>query len=147
MIIDFDNTGNTAYMLGIALSNSVLDYTITNENQIDKDWDGEWFARTSENDENWYSEFFIPWNMVPMNKQEGEQRIIGISVSRMIEHLGLGIGYPAVSFQREKFLSVLHQIEVVQSNPSSLDFFPYTCLLYTSPSPQDQRGSRMPSSA
>ena len=106
-------------MLGIALSNSVLDYTITNENQIDKDWDGEWFARTSENDENWYSEFFIPWNMVPMNKQEGEQRIIGISVSRMIEHLGLGIGYPAVSFQREKFLSVLHQIEVVQSNPSS----------------------------
>ena len=24
---------------------------------------------------------------------------------------------------------------------------PYTCLLYTSPSPRDQRGSRMPSSA
>ena len=126
VIIDFDNTGNTAYMLGVALSNSVLDYTITNENQIDKDWDGEWFARTSENDENWYSEFFIPWNMVPMNKQDGEKRIIGISVSRMIEHLGIGIGYPAVSFQREKFLSVLHQTEVVQSNPSSLDFFPYT---------------------
>ena len=126
VVIDFDNTGNTAYMLGIALSNSVLDYTITNENQIDKDWDGQWFARTSENEENWYSEFFIPWNMVPMNKQDGEQRTIGISVSRMIEHLGLGIGYPAVSFQREKFLSVLHQIKVVQSNPSSVDFFPYT---------------------
>ena len=29
-----------------------------------------------------------------------------------------------------------------------LDFLmPYTCLLYTSPSPRDQRGSRMPSSA
>ena len=25
--------------------------------------------------------------------------------------------------------------------------FPYICLLYTSPSPRDQRGSRMPSSA
>ena len=25
--------------------------------------------------------------------------------------------------------------------------FQYTCLLYTSPSPRDQRGSRMPSSA
>ena len=26
-------------------------------------------------------------------------------------------------------------------------YHPYTCLLYTSPSPRDQRGSRMPSSA
>ena len=28
-----------------------------------------------------------------------------------------------------------------------LALLPYTCLLYTSPSPRDQRGSRMPSSA
>ena len=28
-----------------------------------------------------------------------------------------------------------------------LNEFPYNCLLYTSPSPRDQRGSRMPSSA
>ena len=30
-------------------------------------------------------------------------------------------------------------------NPDTLNF--KTCLLYTSPSPRDQRGSRMPSSA
>ena len=30
-------------------------------------------------------------------------------------------------------------------NPVNISF--YTCLLYTSPSPRDQRGSRMPSSA
>ena len=30
---------------------------------------------------------------------------------------------------------------------SSLDALPLGCLLYTSPSPRDQRGSRMPSSA
>ena len=28
-----------------------------------------------------------------------------------------------------------------------LDYMVYICLLYTSPSPRDQRGSRMPSSA
>ena len=34
------------------------------------------------------------------------------------------------------------------SNMELLDFNPLTtCLLYTSPSPRDQRGSRMPSSA
>ena len=30
---------------------------------------------------------------------------------------------------------------------SILGYNPYDCLLYTSPSPRDQRGSRMPSSA
>ena len=126
VVVDLDNTGNTAYMLGIALGKSVLDFTITNENQIDGDWDGQWFADTSETEENWYSEFFIPWDMAPMNKQEGNSRTIGVSVSRMIQHLGIGIGFPGASFQRSKFLSVLHKVKVVQANPKSLDFFPYT---------------------
>jgi len=125
VVVDFDNTGNTAYMLGIALGKSVLDFTITNENQINGDWDGQWFAETSENQENWYSEFFIPWNMVPMNKQDGDNRTIGVSVSRMIEHLGKGIGFPAATFMRSKFLSILHKVDVIQANPKSLDFFPY----------------------
>ena len=126
VVVDLDNTGNTAYMLGIALGKSVLDFTITNENQIDGDWDGQWFADTYETEENWYSEFFIPWDMAPMNKQDGDSRTIGVSVSRMIQHLGIGIGFPGASFQRSKFLSVLHKVEVVQANPKSLDFFPYT---------------------
>ena len=61
-----------------------------------------------------------------MNKQDEEKRTIGVSVSRMIQHLGIGIGFPAASFQRSEFLSVLHKVEVVQANPKSLDFFPYT---------------------
>ena len=64
--------------------------------------------------------------MAPMNKQDEEKRTIGVSVSRMIQHLGIGIGFPAASFQRSEFLSVLHKVEVVQANPKSLDFFPYT---------------------
>ena len=35
----------------------------------------------------------------------------------------------------------------VQVSHVSVDAFIRTCLLYTSPSPRDQRGSRMPSSA
>ena len=35
------------------------------------------------------------------------------------------------------------KILVVPQNPNDLNY----CLLYTSPSPRDQRGSRMPSSA
>ena len=125
VVIDFDNNGSTGYMLGVSLSNSLIDYTITNENQVDKDWDGEWFARTSESDENWYSEFFIPWTMVPMSQQEGEKRTIGFSVSRQIRYLGNYVAFPKVTPQRPKFLSKLHKIQVVKSNPSRVDFFPY----------------------
>ena len=35
----------------------------------------------------------------------------------------------------------------VDQNMGKRVFYPYFCLLYTSPSPRDQRGSRMPSSA
>jgi hypothetical protein len=124
VVIDFDNNGNNAYMLGVSLSNSLIDATVTNENQTDKDWDGEWFAKTSESDENWYSEFFIPWTMVPMGQQEGEQRTIGVSVQRYISYLGIEVMFPSISPNRPKFLSELHKIKVVKTNPSRLDFFP-----------------------
>ena len=45
-----------------------------------------------------------------------------------------------ISFQREEPVSSWNQ-----QNPAEYGF--YSCLLYTSPSPRDQRGSRMPSSA
>ena len=39
------------------------------------------------------------------------------------------------------------QISVSHATPWANPDTPYNCLLYTSPSPRDQRGSRMPSSA
>ena len=43
-----------------------------------------------------------------------------------------------------KLASIWAQILMLKSG---YDYAPYICLLYTSPSPRDQRGSRMPSSA
>ena len=37
--------------------------------------------------------------------------------------------------------------DIINGNPSKIISEYVTCLLYTSPSPRDQRGSRMPSSA
>ena len=44
----------------------------------------------------------------------------------------------------DETVSAFGQIDTVVCNAASN---PYFCLLYTSPSPRDQRGSRMPSSA
>ena len=40
-----------------------------------------------------------------------------------------------------------HAVEIDLMEPLDPDGRPRVCLLYTSPSPRDQRGSRMPSSA
>ena len=44
--------------------------------------------------------------------------------------------------QKRKAFHILNRMESVGGEINA-----YTCLLYTSPSPRDQRGSRMPSSA
>ena len=125
IVVDFDNKANTGYMLGVSLSDALIDLTITNENNLDGDWNGEWFAKTSETEENWYSEFFVPWTMVPMNEQEGEKRTIGLGVSRQVRYLGEWFASQKSNTSRQKFLSKLPKIQVFKSNPTRLDFLPY----------------------
>ncbi len=125
IVVDFDNKTNTGYMLGVSLSDALIDYTITNENNLDGDWNGEWFAKTSETEENWYSEFFVPWTMVPMNEQEGEKRTIGLGVSRQVRYLGEWFASQKSNTSRQKFLSKLPKIQVFKSNPTRFDFLPY----------------------
>ena len=125
ILIDFDNKANTGYLLGVSLSDALIDFTVTNENNLDGDWNGEWFAETSEAEENWYSEFFVPWTMVPMNEQKGEKRTIGFFVGRQIRYIGEWIGSAKTSTSRQKFLSQLPKIQVFKANPTQLDFLPY----------------------
>ena len=125
IVVDFDNKANTGYMLGVSLSDALVDVTITNENNLDGDWNGEWFAKTSETEENWYSEFFVPWTMVPMNEQEGEKRTIGLGVSRQVRYLGEWFASQKSNTSRQKFLSKLPKIQVFKSNPTRFDFLPY----------------------
>ena len=57
------------------------------------------------------------------------------------------IGYAITNIKEKVFLlrtdpqSLVYELEQVQT------MGPYTCLLYTSPSPRDRQKSRMPSSA
>ena len=45
------------------------------------------------------------------------------------------------------FSDTLETVSVFNKDLKKIDNQPRSCLLYTSPSPRDQRGSRMPSSA
>ena len=77
-------------------------------------------------------------------------RIVGEVLGKYHPH-GDSSVYDAMVRMAQPF-SMRYQLIDGQGNYGSVDGDPpaamrYTCLLYTSPSPRDQRGSRMPSSA
>ena len=53
-------------------------------------------------------------------------------------------GHPYLTVTQDDIANISAKIEKV---PQAFDALSIFCLLYTSPSPRDQRGSRMPSSA
>ena len=82
------------------------------------------------------------------------------------EMAGLNVGYVAFNVEkkplnnakvrqairyalnREAYINSIYKGHAeVAKNPIPPTIWSYNCLLYTSPSPRDQRGSRMPSSA
>ena len=80
-------------------------------------------------------------------------RTVGVSLARkkaqlyyyLFTLIGIGLGF-VVSIIIEKPRYILYFI-VIALGLYVYSRFLKTCLLYTSPSPRDQRGSRMPSSA
>ena len=69
------------------------------------------------------------------------ERFVGLSYASMAAELEAQFGQPLP----DGLLAAV-QSETMERFPSELEEVP-GCLLYTSPSPRDQRGSRMPSSA
>ena len=50
LFVDFDGDGRNGYNFMVALSDSIADGDLTNENQFNADWDGDWRHAVSEDD-------------------------------------------------------------------------------------------------
>ena len=86
------------------------------------------------------------------SESRAEQAGLGVSMigsffmMLVVLVLALPIGV-AASIYLEEFAPQNKFTDLIEVNISNLAAVPSICLLYTSPSPRDQRGSRMPSSA
>ena len=63
LIIDFDANANIGYEFTVSLGDSLRDAIWVNENDISENWDAIWEAKTSQAQNNWYAEYFIPWGL------------------------------------------------------------------------------------
>ena len=66
VMIDFDGDGRTGYSFTIASTGGIADAIISNEQEFNDDWDGNWRHAVGEYDGGWTAEFLIPWHIAPM---------------------------------------------------------------------------------
>ena len=83
-------------------------------------------------------------NSVYLSQDPSEFSVVGIAIDKqdkVIQFVAeLGIDFPIMIGQSEAY-------DIMKTLGNEALTLPYTCLLYTSPSPRDKRQSRMPSSA
>ena len=84
----------------------------------------------------------------PTGKDQDVNKIVDVASGD--DQTDLGIGVFVDYFVTPEFTvsgTVGYTNQLADTNPERIPEVSYSCLLYTSPSPRDQRGSRMPSSA
>lgn len=139
--VDFDGDGRSGYNFVVTLAGDIGDTTIANENQFNDDWDGDWLRATAQDEEGWSAELLIPWHVAPMAQARDGRRTIGLSLDRVVGHSNTRYGWPTVSWNEPRFLSVLEKIEVPAFEQSLLAITPYVSGL------QDQVDGRFRSTA
>jgi len=129
VMLDFDGDHRIAYDFTISITDGITDSIITNENNFNDDWDGNWRHSVTTDDEGWTVEVLLPWHLAPM-RQAGDTRTLGIYVDRVIGSTGERAGWPWASFERPRFISDFAPIEVKNYNQSLLAITPYVSGLY-----------------
>ena len=123
--IDFDGDSLQAYDFTVSLGGSLWDSVYTNADQGDSDWDADWVAVTSEGENGWYAEIFIPWSVTPMKKQVGEVRKVRLAAWRQAYEISRAFSTARSNPYRSQFLSYFKDYKFKKVDVGRVDFFPY----------------------
>ena len=128
IMIDFDGNATVGYEFSVTLGDTLRDAIVTNENEMSDSWDAIWYAKTYQTKSAWFSEFFIPWEVAPMNVVEGKKREVKATFVRRHHKENRFYNVPGLWAEQSPFLSRFSSIKV--DNPSTIktsrvDYFPY----------------------
>lgn len=130
VFVDFDGDGRTGYAFTVSASGGIADEIITNENQFNNDWDGQWRHAVGEDDEGWSVELLIPWHTAPMRDGTNGERTLKIFLARVVGSTGERMAWPVASFERPRFLSEFAPIVVAHHSQPLLAVTPYASGLH-----------------
>ncbi len=130
LMVDFDGNGRTGYDFTVSSTGGIFDAVVTNENNFNKDWDGNWRHAVSSDADGWSVEILIPWYIAPMHAAQGGKRTLGVYLDRVIGSTGERAAWPVASFKRPRFLSEFSAVEVPQYSQSLLAITPYVSAQY-----------------
>lgn len=124
--IDPSGQGLYGYFIRLNLGETMTDATILPERQMNMQWDGAWNGRTSELDNGWSAELYIPWSMMAMPRND-EDRVVGFYFERQVGHLnGDTWSNPPLPRTVNEFLSAFTKYEMPGIEPSRpLTYFPF----------------------
>ncbi len=125
IIIDFDNNGISAYSFDVGIGGSIRDGIFSNENNFSNEWDGNWSAQTSSNNDYWVSEIFIPWDVVSMKKSDGDVRHLKWYFARSVVDINEVYANIPTDNSRQRFLSEFTPLTIKDFAASSFSLFGY----------------------
>ena len=103
----------------------MTDGTILPERQFNLQWDGTWNGRTSELENGWSAEIYIPWSMLALPQTEDVRRI-GF-FERQVGHLnGDSWAVPPIPRTVNEYLSAFTKYELRGIEPRrQLTYYPF----------------------
>ena len=124
--LDTSGQGLYGYFIRLNLGESMTDGTILPERQLNMQWDGSWNGRTSELDNGWSAEIYIPWSMVAL-PQGRDVQTMGFYFERQVGHLnGDTWSNPPLPRTVNEYLSAFTKYELRGIQPSrQLSYFPF----------------------
>lgn len=120
VFIDFNNDGDTAYEFVATLGGGTMDGTYSRGNQSNRDWDGDWQVRVSEQGDYWNSEFFIPWTTASYKAVSGQQREISIYFQRQNVIDSEAYSFPDTNRGRKNFTYEFYPVTVTNTQNRSI---------------------------
>jgi hypothetical protein len=128
--IDTSGEGKYGYWFSVSLGGSEGDGTLMPEKIYTSDWDGAWYAATSETEDGWSAEFYLPWSQVAMPK-DADDRIINLYSFREVAHLNEEWGWPALPESMPQFISLFQPTRMNNVNlKQQWSVFPYASTSY-----------------
>ena len=123
IVIDFDDTGVAAYRFSVGNGGSLLDGIYRNENAFSSEWDGVWSAKTSSDEEHWFTEVHIPWDVAPMVSATNGARNMGLHVERHLVSQQKTYASQPIHPSRQRFLSDIKSLPIKDYAGASLQTF------------------------